>query len=253
MRKKGKFTRKLKFKGFYYFLKRKKKGLTAYFTLLGFLLLLYWLIRGDQLTINNIKCSRDGKECSEQITAELEKIKDARILTFRSKDLEDKLLQADPSIKKVKVKILIPDTIELLLESKIPFLAIKTENSKLAYLVDEQGYIYALTEDYLSVLSTLYLNNVNLEIGKQIQNPEILAGIRLAKILQEQYLPFQSLKVDHLKITIDLNNGSHALFASDADLHKQVTSLQQILSQATIETKQQLIDLRFDKPVISEL
>ena len=85
------------------------------------------------------------------------------------------------------------------------------------------------------------------------RSPLALAAIKLARLLKDSYLPFAylSVNVDQSFIEAYLPSGQRIRFSPQKDLSAQVRSLQLILRQATINQFPPIIDLRFDRPILT--
>lgn len=79
------------------------------------------------------------------------------------------------------------------------------------------------------------------------------AGKDLENLLRTSRISFVSIsKTGDLSYTVNLEGGISVFISSKKDLDFQVSSLQAILKQLTIEGRQvKSIDFRFDKPVIA--
>ena len=74
----------------------------------------------------------------------------------------------------------------------------------------------------------------------------------VASMLTLSHISFTSIsQASDLSFDVKLANGAQVLMTPKKDLNFQVSSLQQMIKQLTIEGKQlEKIDFRFDKPVI---
>lgn len=219
-----------------------------------FSLFLYRVVSGKVFTARDLHCSREGKPCDEQITAEIAKLQGHSLLTVNTQALSRKLKQADPSLAEAEITVILPATLDIRLTDRQPFAGIASEHSKAFLLCDQQGFIYKITDFFPESLPVLTLPRLDLSVGEKLKEPELLACLDLIKLLQSQFIAFSEIKFHSVSLVrVILTDNLEALFTIDGDLNSQVTSLQQILAQATITSTPSLIDLRYTKPVISPL
>jgi len=72
------------------------------------------------------------------------------------------------------------------------------------------------------------------------------------KILKENNILFSQVSVSDYSYLINIQNNGQVRLSQDKDINKQISSLQKILREITIEGKPfKSIDFRFSEPVIS--
>lgn len=240
-----------------------RPGPSKYLLLTGknlFLFLLFflgiafvWLLfRGGLFSIREINCERDGKLCSDQILAELERLKGQSLLTFKPQSLKLKLALADPSISEVNIRTNLPGSLKLTLISREAKVFLTTPRAAKGLIADADGFVFSKGDKENAYIATIVVNDLSsINLSERVQDPIILSAIKLSQELEESYITFQTIEVEENLLLVVLNEQTAVLFSSKADLKNQVTSLQRILSQATIEDTPTKIDVRFDKPVIS--
>lgn len=78
-----------------------------------------------------------------------------------------------------------------------------------------------------------------------------LDSINLEKILREKGILFSTVIISGSSYTINIPNNGQVKFSQEKDIAKQVSSLQRILKELTIEGKPfKSIDFRFNEPII---
>lgn len=125
------------------------------------------------------------------------------------------------------------------------------ESSEDALVVDDTGYIFTKKPQNFP-LPILYLSE-NLILGKQMDTNRFnLIGQVFGKYPQINKISSQS--IINAKIfgnTLLINDTPRVVFSLEKDILKQLASLQLILQKAKIDQRSvEIIDLRFDKPVI---
>jgi cell division septal protein FtsQ len=214
--------------------------------------LVWWLFFAGYFTIQSISCKKDSAECGEQIMAELNKFLGSSLLTFRSEKLVEKLKQADPAIDEVLINTRLPNQLFANIRSRRPEALLKTQTSSNALIADASGMVFAIAKPEDSWFPTIEAETLgDLSIGQKINDSTILSSIKLATTLREYFIPFQKIQVATDGLHVVLKNEQKALFPINADFSSEVSSLQRILSQVTIEDKPITIDLRTKKPVVT--
>lgn len=212
---------------------------------------LWWLFLGGAVNIKHISCKSNINSCTEQISAELSKQKGKSLLTFKAKPIENKLKKAVPSILNIEIKPLFPNKLQVQINYRKPVALIKYNKSKEGVLVDKEGLIFKKASSQNGAFGLIITDqDLNLTIGEKVNDQVLLSAIKLVLELKSQFISFQKINVSNREIELFLSDNTKVLFSYSREIHKQVTSLQQILSQATIQSKPTLIDVRFNKPVI---
>lgn len=227
------------------------KRLTWILLSIGVLAGLWQIFFGGYFVINSIVCQKDAGECEEATLAELNRLRGEYLLTFQEAPTKKKLQQSDPAIEEVTIVTKLPDKLVVNIKTRRPTVILKTSEFSNALIADEEGFIFAVAKPEDGWLPTIVAEQLSaVTVGDKISNPSLLAAISLAKILKEQYITFQEIRVEDNKLQVFLDKETLALFSHEQDLAKAVNSLQQILSQVTIDSKPRTIDLRYKKPVV---
>ena len=104
------------------------------------------------------------------------------------------------------------------------------------------GFIILITKSYLSKKALLISPIASTSIQDE-RNIEIL--------LVDAQIAFVSVSLEQDSYKIKLQDGGDVVLSLKKNLDKQITSLQPILKQLTIEGKKfNRIDFRFDKPLV---
>lgn len=211
----------------------------------------YALMFGNLLRVKDVLCEKDQGECSEEIVAENNRILDSNILIFKADEHKKKLLNSDPSIEDVIIKTKLPNTIIIRLKTRKPLAMIKTKKSLTTLLVDDRGIIFAKQTEGFDSLPIIETEEIkDLGIGKKTTNHKILKALKLTEIILDNFIQFKKIEIMRKDLMIELSDGTVVLVSPEGDLEKQVSSLQQILYQATIDATIKTIDVRLEKPVI---
>lgn len=218
----------------------------------GAAVFLWWLFFGGVFAVSEFRCQQANAPCNQAIQAELDRLKGKSMLTTRWDPVGEKLERADPAILKVHFTPHLPNAIEVRIEIREPEVRLRKTSSQNALVADQEGFVFALATEIESSLPEIVSEEVeNIEIGKIIENPRIRNAVKLAVLLRENFISFQRILVDREGIMVLLTDGTPALFSEEGDFIKEVTTLQRILSQATIDHRPTKIDVRYSKPVLS--
>jgi cell division septal protein FtsQ len=224
------------------------------FILLASLIGFYLFTSGGFFKIESITCFRDEDQCSEEINAELSRLLGSFLLTFNESKIEEKLKSADPTIHQVKISAQIPDKIIVQINSRSPIIGLSLNETSNILLIDEDGYIFATqdSKDYYDPVMN-YDTDLMFSLGDKINEESIVNAIKLVKTLRNHFITFSEIAVEDHLIRLKLDSSTEVMFSAVSEAEgytKEVTSLQQILSQATIGSKPLTIDIRFEKPVV---
>lgn len=125
------------------------------------------------------------------------------------------------------------------------------------FLVDESGVVFKKSQEKNTPL--LFLSRERVEIGRRM-NPELIQKFQkifddLVKLREESYLETTAGDVGFIakKVEADLIiiSPTKIIFSLEKDVSRQLASLQLILRKNKIDAGEiDMIDLRFDKPVI---
>ena len=212
---------------------------------------IWWLVFSDYFSISDVSCTLDSGQCNEQILAEIDKNKGKSSLRFNTHELEDKISKSDPYISKAEVKIQLPNKIKVTLSVRQSFISLRTINSNFEMVVDDQGYVFRINNQPENTTPSVFVKEITEELGTRIKDENLLLTLKLVKLLNEQFITFSSLSLDKETATVVLSDDVQAIFSVQENITRQVTSLQRILSQATIDSEFKIIDIRYEKPIIS--
>jgi len=216
------------------------------------LICICWILFGGFFQVQELRCQKGNDPCDQTIQAELDRFKGSSILTTRWQPIGDKLSRADPAILGTTFIPHLPNAMEVRIEVREPEVRLRSISSTKALLVDKDGFVFALAQEKDTSLPEIIAEETQpIEIGGYIENPRLHNAVTLALLLKTNFIPYQRIVVDKDGITVFISEGIPVLFSIQGDISQEVTTLQRILSQATIERKPTKIDVRYSKPVIS--
>ncbi|OGV94627.1 hypothetical protein A3A66_01240 [Microgenomates group bacterium RIFCSPLOWO2_01_FULL_46_13] len=204
------------------------------------------------LRIQTIECKEAGKsECSEVVWAEAKQYLGHHTFLLKPEALEERLLSVNPRFTKVAVEPQLPQTLVVNINYSQAAAMLVTSGNEQGLVVDETGKVVGMEKSSTSQLPIITVPVLDeVVIGNTIKEPTHLAALVLIQELNERLMTFEHLEVVvNGEIRLRLPGGKIAIFSAGSDLSRQVTSLQLILTKATID-KYREIDLRFEHPVL---
>lgn len=222
----------------------------------GFLIFgFFQLFKGDFFRIDQVVCfdSLDKVQpCQTDLWMKINSMVLGKNLIFLSpQKLSQEIQNELIVVKEVKLEKKLPRRLIIYLGKRKPIAVVEAKGEY--WEVDYQGVVLAKpsqpTDLPLVVSEELSLSADN----RRIESSPVLASLDcLYRLL------FKSIEVRRLeitssqKLTLYLKTGPEVLISLERDLQPQVDSLQLIYERAKIEGRQiKKIDLRFDKPVIT--
>ena len=215
--------------------------------------LIYLLFSSSFFRIQNIECSSLNKTpCDQNVIAELNKHKDKLIFTTNTHEIEEKIKRADPIYSGVEINAILPNTLKASMNKKDFFANLQVSTNSASLIIDQDQVVVdkqpSPTPGTFSIISSAANQYV---VGDKISDPNTLIAFEIASELRRNYLSFNQIYfVSNNEIIISLHQDKTAIVTSVEDISRQVTSLQLILSKATISPEPRIIDMRFDMPVL---
>lgn len=206
---------------------------------------LFQLLRGDFFKINQIVCLDRDQPCQTDWWFKVNGLVLGKNIISLSPQKTEELIKEELSgIDQVKIEKKLPDKLIVYLTKRKPIAVVEVNSDY--YQVDYQGIILAKL-DQPTDLPLIVCSN------RQFESPVILSSLDFLYQLLISGIEARRLEItDSRELTVFLKTGPKVLISLDKNIKEQVDSLQLILERAKIEGKQiELIDLRFDKPVIS--
>jgi hypothetical protein len=213
----------------------------------------YWLFTGDYFRVSKITCeNQQGKTCDEVVMAELGSHRGESIFAVHTKAIKNKLEKASPAYQEVVVLAKLPNLLSVTMRDKVDYANLKVASNSAVFLVDQNLLIVNKTDAPTRGIFTIIAENAQkYGVGDQITDETLVKTFDLVELLRKSYLQFDEITVSSpTMVIVTLPEGKRALFTTTRDLPRQVTSLQLILSKATIAKEPQEYDMRFDKPVL---
>ena len=219
--------------------------------LLAISLLGIWFAFNSPLfRIYTILCTYNDRPCPVEIETELSGLKDSSILTFRPQKVEKKIRKADISISSITINPQLPHTLTVTITSRISSITMGSSNTSAQLIIDHNYVPFEIEATPSSLPKITSSHAVNIALGQPLSDPLLKSAMALSKTLNDYFIIFDTIQAEDYHLTVVLKNGIRAIFPMDGNFRDQVTSLQLILRESTIQPPLQEVDLRFAKPVI---
>lgn len=223
--------------------------LPSLLTLFLLLLILYHPL----FHLRHLNCSFDlNQPCPLVIIRDLEHYLSKPTLRLNPTDLKTKYLNLIPEVEAVELAILFPHTLNINFSTTQPIAAVMTAPDSPALLISSSHIAQSVVDElppgtYLIIYPEAY----RISLGDAIEDPALKFALQLGSSLEASSISLKDIEIiSQDTILANLEMGSVAIFTSLIDLDRQLTSLQLILSKATIDPGYRFIDVRFDEPVL---
>lgn len=238
--------------------------------LLGILIILMVMIRSDFLKIKQVDLVSQNLDCVDPNFVE-KFLLNQNILTVNEKALEGKLKEKFFCLKKINLIRTLPNKLTIELNGReAAFILIGIEpleatasalssieatpsanlnlDGRELFSLDNEGIIFSKAKD--RSLPKIFTSE-EITLGKHLENGEKIVKI-LGRIKTFGLNNVESKIVSKYLVVTSYDTKLKIFFSLEKDIETQLASLQLILNEAKIESKDQLefIDLRFDKPVL---
>lgn len=218
-----------------------------------FVLFCLWLTLFSSLfSIQTIECQLDSRPCpSSSITYEINSAIGFNIFRYDTKNLVNRLTSADFTVRKVDVAKKLPHTLHLELSSVYPVVALQLVGGNDWLIFDEQLRLINNHVTDPNVPTVIVPGPISLRIGVAPTDPELRSALTLARSLATTISDFKSLSLDNHNLILTFRSASYtAILSPSGDIDQQITSLQAILRNATINQGVRVIDVRFAQPIL---
>lgn len=226
-----------------------------------------------ELQKNNVNCINDQNFLSDI------KLKSENIFLFNEKNINTKILLKFICVKNIIIEKKFPNGVKIILnerkglarvsEFKSETLinlkdfeatsasstalidwSVSHEQNNENFILDNEGIIFAQSND--NYLPNLYIANQILQIGTKLKNIDFNKVSLLFNKLPQMNINITQVKINELNFQI--LSEPRIVFSLEKDVLLQLASLQLILDKAKIDNiNMEIVDLRFDKPVVKYL
>lgn len=224
------------------------------FFVVGSILLIFsffQILRGNFFKINQVICFDNQDPCQAELWFKTNSLLLGKNIISLSPQKTEALIKEElPGIDQVKLEKKLPDKLIVHLVKRKPIAVIEANGEY--YQVDYQGVILAKLDqptDLPLIVSGEFSVTVD---NRQFKSDLVLSSLDFLYQLLISNIEARRIEItDSRELTVFLKTGPKVLISLNKNIKEQVDSLQLILERAKIEGKQiELIDLRFDKPII---
>mgnify|MGYP001578830843 CR=1 FL=1 len=209
------------------------------------------VLRGNFWTVEEIRCSLDGKTCPVELWEDLLNASLGKdFLFFPKSDVIRQINLNYPEVDNLEMIRVLPRQLFFKLTASQTLAAIKGEKY---FLVNARGLVLKIS-DHSGDLPVILMDSVrNIGVGEKFEQKEMIPTVLILSDLGTRGLhPTMAKIISPQRINIWLNNGTLIAISLQKEADSQLDSLQVILSRIKMEGKGlREVDLRFDKPVIT--
>lgn len=175
------------------------------------------------------------------------------LLIILSSQVEQTILKSNPEIKKIIVEKEYPDTLRLFIQTETLVAALKADQGY--FLLSETGKILKKTKQAPSTLPSIsYYQKLSFpaySTGTRIEFRDILTALHFLKQARDLNLQIISIDISAANMIRLQLKDSVLIFTTEKKIETQDYQLEKLVHQFKVEGKEfQLIDLRFDRPII---
>ncbi len=202
-------------------------------------------------TLDSIHCSTIYGPCPQEALTALNSLKGENTLFIKRADVAEKITRYKitgffrrlPNQLRLEIEVPKPSAV-------LRIISVENPADGLDYLVSQQGVIIGPTsEAALPVVE--YEGSLIARPGELVNDFSVLQAIKLAFLLNELGYPKPKIRVEGKNLILKNISSAQIILSSQSDPEKTATTLQQVLTKATMSQKiPTKIDLRFNQPVI---
>ena len=229
------------------------KIILRWVVLVGLIIGLFYIWSSDLLRINRVTCvDSNNLICNEVVMAELNRYKGEHTFLVETVEIANKIENANATYDNVRIEARLPDELIAFIDQKIAQVSLQVATQSAALVVDEKMIVIERRDSLVQGSDRIITRSAgSLTIGDQVSDKPTIWAVSLLTELKEQFVPFSLIRViDYSTVVVELRDGRETWFLVGKDVVRQVTSLQLILSKATIQPLPSIIDLRFEEPVL---
>lgn len=171
------------------------------------------------------------------------------IFKIESNNLEQLILDNFQGAKGVKVTKLLPGTVKVVVEERVPLAVIHSQDNY--YLTDEDGYILGIIDKQTTNLPLIEYKG-DVKVGFSINKELIPVYLDLLNSISENNLKTSSISADSRNVTFYLDKHVKVFLSTGKDINRAIFTLTKLYNQLISDGKvPRRIDLRYDKVIVS--
>lgn len=213
--------------------------------------LIYLAFYSSYFRLSNLSCSQDFEPCQNpHLLAEIEKLRGQNIFLINPSKVIAHLTSGDYLLREGQLERVLPNTLNLSLQSVYPVLAVKVSGTDRYATLDPSLRVIRLTTIDPNVPVVVINEQLTFTLAQPVTNEKIVPILQKSLIIAESIPGIKSLLVEGDNLSIELSSGHLAIFSIHRDIAEQVSALRSVLSDATITEGVAIIDVRFSQPVL---
>ncbi len=228
------------------------KFLLIFLGITSFIVGLFLVLKSDFLKVNQVVCFENQNACQSDLWFQINGLVLGKNLVLLSpqkvkEEIKGKLTEID----EIKIEKHLPNKLVIHLTKRRPLAIIETDNHY--YQVDYQGFVLAEFQQPTDLPLITSSQSAIMVDNHQFKSTGVISSLNCLYQLLMKNIEVRRLEINLFEdLTLFLKKGPQVLISSKKGIGQQVDSLQLILERAKIEGKQiKVIDLRFDKPVVT--
>jgi cell division septal protein FtsQ len=170
------------------------------------------------------------------------------LLFFPGQKVASELLTQYPQLDSVKIYPKFPQTLVIDIRLRTPVAIVTSQSRKIAFAVDGTSLGDATGQSKLTILD---FQIKDLNPGDRTNNKQVIIALQIASLFQGKEIVTRISSYDSASIQCNIGK-TNIIITQDINPEQAVATLQMLLTRFRMKgTVPALIDLRFDKPVIT--
>lgn len=213
---------------------------------------LFLFLRSNFFIISNVKIADTVYVPAEEISSVTNKIIGERIVSIDTMEIESEVGNISLYIKDVYARKIFPDTIEVNIEERIPYIYLNVSSLNKTYLLDNESFILESLESSQNkqypLIETVTTDNQLLnwpeEAGESIEYLPLDFVFSLKDYNKQEgdgTLSTNKYEINDESVKINILQGTEVTFDTNQDLYTQIQRLEQILQ----DTAQKGLELEY--------
>lgn len=215
---------------------------------------LYFMYFSHYFQLKKIECFQDvGETCQNgHLMAEHNQLVGNNLLRLDLESMRERILRADPTIRQLQYKKILPNTLVINIQSVYPTIALGVSGSEELLVLDNEYRLIKKTMTFPNVpIVSLKDKSITLAVGNTLSDDTLRTILNTCLALASNLTSSTLYEVTNNDITVSLeDSGTKAMFTTLRPIEDQLSALHAIRSDATILNKGSLIDLRYHQPII---
>lgn len=214
--------------------------------------LIYLLMFSNFFKVKVVNCQLDFEPCSDpHLLAELDSLKGQNIFQIKEGVLIAKLTSGNFQIRGGDLKVSLPSSLALQLDSIYPILGIKLSTEAKYVTLDSELRVIKYTEAYPNVPTLVVNTPLTFQVGQKLENEVVVKNALATLEIIKTIKGVTKIELEEQgNLNLYIKDKPTALLTIEKDVAYQLGALQQILEEDTITAGSRQIDVRFNQPIL---